>query len=79
MVTGLSSDHFVEGRTTLRTCLPQKFQAQRMVKVILALRRWCSFELWYQLLMKIIQRGEGNGGKGGESMKAEGVKDDRMK
>jgi hypothetical protein len=29
--------------------------------------------------MKIIQRGEGNGGKGGESMKAEGVKDDRMK
>jgi hypothetical protein len=29
--------------------------------------------------MKTIQRDEGNGGKGGESMKAERVKDDRMK
>jgi hypothetical protein len=29
--------------------------------------------------MKIIQRGEGNGGKGGELMKAKGLKDDWMK
>jgi hypothetical protein len=50
-----------------------------MVKVIQALRRWCSFELWQQLLMKTKQSDEGNGGKGGESMKAERVKDDRMK